>query len=138
MAKRYAVYKLKKVKGKREYIVEDILSVCTSQRAAHEEMESFLEDCLDCPVWYNKKIMDLVSYTKEDTLLYVPNCILVPSEMVPGALEEKVIGIYGWLPIYYIDEYPNRYSYYKLHKLRIKWELDPKFGLEGIKAERDS
>lgn len=121
MSKKYGFYKLTKVKGKKEYIPE-IKYVTTTLKSAYDELQSYWDDCLGYPVWYNRKIAEFVAYEKDDRMLYVPNDNEVNGEM-------KRIGIHGRFPIYYIDVYPNPYFHYKL--LRKKGE----FILEGVLPE---
>ena len=121
MSKKYGFYKLTKVKGKKEYIPE-IKYVTTTLKSAYDELQSYWDDCLDYPVWYNRKIAEFVAYEKDDMMLYVPNDNEVNGEM-------KRIGIHGRFPISYIDVYPTPYSHYKL--LRKKGE----FILEGVLPE---
>lgn len=128
MATKYAVYELKKVKGKKEYTVSRVVSVKNSLNAAYRELERYWEDCLDSPVWFNKKTREPVAYVHyDDRMLYVPNMKEVEED---GVLEPKLIGIYGRKPIFYIDEYPNPYTYYKLHKSRAAYNSH--FTLEGV------
>ena len=124
MAKRYAVYKLTKVKGKKEYVVSSY-TVWNSLRAAYNDLEVWDED-LDGPRTYNHKTGEPVAFELHDRMLYVPNEKVVKEH---GFLTTRVIGAYGWFPIYYLDVYPNPYSYYKLRKARGEDELY----LEGVK-----
>lgn len=121
MGKKYGFYKLTKVPGKKEYTPE-VKCVTNTLKAAYEELQSYWDDCLDYPVWLNKKIAETVAYEKDDRMLYVPNDNEVNGEI-------KTIGIHGRFPIYYIDEYPNPYTHYKL--LRKRGE----FILEGVLPE---
>ena len=122
--KRYAVYKLTKVKGKKEYVVSTSY-ICNSLNAAYHELDCWDED-LDGPRTYNPKTGELVAFELHDDMLYVPNEIEVKEDDV---WTTRVIGAYGWFPIFYIDIYPNPYSYYKLHKVRGENRLE----LEGVK-----
>ncbi len=124
MANKYAVYKLTKVKGKKEYVVSSYTK-WNSLRAAYNDLEGWDED-LDGPRTYNPKTGELVAFELHDRMLYVPNEIEVKED---GFLTTRVIGAYGRFPIYYLDVYPNPYSYYKLRKARGKDELF----LEGVK-----
>lgn len=123
MAKKYAVYKLEKVKGKKEYVISSY-TIWNSLRAAYNDLESWDED-LDGPRTYNRKTGDFVAYELHDRMLYVPND---GQKEVDGVLRPYSIGVYGRFPIYYIDVYPNPYSYYKLRKVRGSDDLV----LEGI------
>ena len=122
--KRYAVYKLTKVKGKKEYVVSASY-ICNSLKAAYHELDCWDED-LDEPVWYNPKTDEFVAFELRGDMLYVPNEIEVETDDV---WYPRLIGAYGRFPIYYIDIYPNPYSYYKLHKVRGENRLE----LEGVK-----
>lgn len=126
MAQKYTVYKLKKVPGKKnEYILDDSQRykvICKSLSAGYRELQEYWDDCLDGPVWYNRKIQDFVAYEKHDRMLYVPNEKVV--KRADGDYEIRLGGIYNRLPIYYLDIYPNPYSYYRLHKNEYGFELE--------------
>ena len=126
MAQKYAVYKLKKVKGKKdEYILDDsqrFTSICNSLSAGYRELQEFWDDCLDGPVWYNHKVCEFVAYEKDDRMLYVPNDKM--KKRADGVCEIVRDGIYNRQPIYYLDIYPNPYTYYKLHKNEYGFELE--------------
>ena len=121
--KKYGFYELTKVKGKKEYI-PSVKTIENSLQAAYEELQSYWDDCLDYPVWFNAKTEEAVAYERDDRMLYVPNEKYFEDE--DGVLVPEVIGVYGRKPIYYIDEYPNPYTRYKLHK------KGDHFTLEGI------
>lgn len=121
MDKKYGFYKLTKVAGKKEY-TPAVMSSCDTLKAAYDELESYWDDCLGSPVWFNRKIGEPVAYEKDDRLLYVPNDNEVDGEI-------KTVGIVARFPIYYIDEYPNPYSHYKLVRKKGK------FILEGVLPE---
>lgn len=125
MSKRYAVYKLKKVAGKKEYEVSSY-TVWNSLRAAYNDLEGWDED-LDGPRIANTKIGEFVAFEMHDRMIYIPNWTIVKDK--EGREYWRLLGAYGWFPIYYIDVYPNPYSRYKLHKVRGRDELV----LEGIK-----
>ena len=127
MATEYAIYELEKVKGKKEYITTRVVSVEKSLTAAYRELERYKDDCLDYPAWFNKKTREHVYYELDDRMLYVPNMRDVEDE------DAAMIGIYGRKPIYYIDEYPNPYAYYKLHKKRNAIFMGQQFFLEGVR-----
>lgn len=126
MAQKYAVYKLKNVKGKKnEYILDDsqkFMCICKTISSGYGELQEYWDDCLDGPVWYNRKINEFVAYEKDDRMLYVPNDKMV--ERADGTCEIRTIGIYNRLPIYYLDIYPNPYTCYKLHKNEYGFELE--------------
>ena len=126
MAQKYAVYKLKNVKGKKnEYILDNSQTftyICNSISAGYRELQEYWDDCLDGPVWYNKKINNFVAYEKDDRMLYVPNEKMV--KRADGVYETRIVGIYNRLPIYYLDVYPNPYTYYKLHKNTYGFEME--------------
>jgi hypothetical protein len=130
MAQKYAVYKLKKVKGKKnEYVLDPSqksMYICKTLAAGYSELQEYWDDCLDDPVWYNRKIGEFVAYEKDDRMLYVPNDKEV--KRADGVCEIRTIGIYNRLPIYYLDRYPNPHVSYKLHKNEYGFEL------EGITA----
>ena len=121
MAKKYGFYKLTKVAGKKEYTPE-IKYMTSTLKDAYDELQSYWDDCLGQPVWYNKKIGEAVAYEQDDRMLYVPNYNEVDDEI-------KIVGILARFPIYYIDEYPNPYSHYKLVRKKGK------FILEGVLPE---
>ena len=121
--KRYAVYKLTKVVGRKEYEVSETY-VCNSLKAAYNELNSWDED-YDEPVWFNPKTGEFVSFVLRGDMLYVPNETSVD---MGTYTTQKTIGAYGRFPIFYIDEYPNPYSRYRLHKVRG----ENKLALEGI------
>lgn len=127
MAQKYTVYKLKKVKGKKnEYILDDsqrLKYICNTLTAGYRELREYWDDCLDSPVWYNRKINEFVAYEKDDRMLYVPNDKIV--KRADGVCEIRRSGIYNRLPIYYLDKYPNPYTCYKLHKNEYGFELEP-------------
>ena len=54
MAQKYAVYKLKNVKGKKnEYILDDsqrFMCICKTISAGYGELQEYWDDCLDGPV----------------------------------------------------------------------------------------
>lgn len=126
MAQKYAVYKLKKVKGKKnEYILDDsqrLMYICKSLSEGYRELQEYWDDCLDGPVWYNRKIGEFVAYEKSDRMLYVPNDKMV--KRADGVCEIRLGGIYNRLPIFYLDKYPNPYTCYKLHKNEFGFELE--------------
>ena len=126
MAHKYAVYKLKKVKGKKdEYILDDsqrFTYICNSLSAGYRELQEFWDDCLDCPVWYNRKVRESVAYEKDDRMLYVPNDKMI--KRADGVCEIVRGGIYNRQPIYYLDVYPNPHTCYKLHKKEYGFELE--------------
>ncbi|MBR5493347.1 MAG: hypothetical protein IKV77_09515 [Alistipes sp.] len=126
MAKKYTVYKLKNVKGKKnEYVLDDsqrLKYICKSLSEGYRELQEYWDDCLDGPVWYNSKIDEFVAYEKDDRMLYVPNDKMV--RRADGDCEIRRGGIYNRLPIYYLDIYPNPYLYYKLHKTEYGFELE--------------
>ena len=125
MAQKYTVYRLKKVKGKKEYVVDEsqnIRVICNSLSAAYRELQEFWDDCLDGPVWYNRKINDAVAYEMHDRMLYVPNDKMI--KRADGVCEIRRGGIYNRLPIYYLDIYPNPYTCYKLHKNEYGFDLE--------------
>lgn len=117
--KRYAVYKLVKRKGKKEYEPTQAW-ICNSLKAGYHELDIWDED-LDGPVTFNRKTQELEAFELHDRMIYVPN----QREDEDGW---HLIGAYGRFPIYYLDVYPNPYSYYKLHKVRG----DNRLELEGI------
>lgn len=121
MSKKYGFYKLTKVSGKKEYTPSVMYTTC-SLSGAYEELQSYWDDCLDQPVWFNKKIGEMVAYEQYDRMLAVPN-----DKEVNGYI--KTIGLHGNFPIYYIDVYPNPYSRYKLKR------KNGEFILEGIVSE---
>lgn len=114
MTQRYAVYILSKVTGKNEYVVSKFYKF-RSLRAAYKDLEIWDEDFNE-PVTYNSKTGEFVAYRMYDRMLYVPNWRIVTDK--DGDEEWCLVGAYGRFPIYYIDIYPNPYSYYKLHKER--------------------
>jgi hypothetical protein len=126
MAKKYTIYKLKKVKGKKnEYIHDDsqeMMFICKSLSDGYRALQEYWDDCLDAPVWYNRKIGDLVAYEMDDRMLYVPNDKEV--ERADGDCEIVTVGIYNRLPIYYLDIYPNPNVRYKLHKNKNGFKLE--------------
>ena len=126
MAQKYTVYKLKNVKGKKnEYILDDsqrLKYICNSLSAGYHELQEYWDDCLEGPVWYNRKINELVAYEKDDRMLYVPNDKMV--KRADGICEIRRVGIYNRLPIYYLDKYPNPYTSYRLHKNEYGFELE--------------
>jgi hypothetical protein len=126
MAKKYTIYKLKKVKGKKnEYIHDDsqeMMFICKSLSDGYRELQEYWADCLDAPVWYNRKIGDFVAYEMDDRMLYVPNDKEV--ERADGDCEIVTVGIYNRLPIYYLDIYPNPNVRYKLHKNKNRFKLE--------------
>ena len=121
--KRYAVYKLTKIAGRKEYEVSETY-VCNSLKAAYKELDLWDED-YDEPVWFNPKTGEFVSFRLRGDMLYVPNEISVDMGTYTTI---KTIGAYGRFPIFYIDEYPNPYSRYRLRKVRGEDRL----ALEGI------
>ena len=121
MGKKYGFYKLTKVSGKKEYTPE-VKYVANTLKDAYDELQSYWDDCLGQPVWFNQKIGEAVAYDKDDRMLYVRNDNDVDGEI-------KTVGIVARFPIYYIDEYPNPYTHYKL--LRKRGE----FILEGVFPE---
>ncbi len=127
MAQKFSIYKLKKVKGKKnEYILDDsqeLNYICNSLSAGYSELQEYLDDCLDGPIWYNRKIDEVVAYEVDGRMLYVPNDKIV--EGTDGDCEIRRGGIYNRLPIYYLDIYPNPYTCYKLHKNKYGFELEP-------------
>ena len=125
MAQKYAVYKLTKVKGKKEYVVSSYTK-WNSLRAAYHDLECWDED-LDGPRTFNSKTGEFVAFEMHDRMIYIPNWTIVKDE--EGREYWRLLGAYGWFPIYYIDVYPNPYSYYKLHKARGEDRLE----LEGVK-----
>ena len=126
MTKKYTVYKLKNVKGKKnEYVLDDsqrLKYICKSLSEGYRELQEYWDDCLDGPVWYNSKIDEFVAYEKDDRMLYVPNDKMV--RRADGDCEIRRGGIYNRLPIYYLDIYPNPYTCYKLHKNEYGFELE--------------
>ena len=126
MAKKYAVYKLKNVKGeKNEYVLDDsqrLKYICKSLSEGYRELQEYWDDCLDGPVWYNSKIDEFVAYEKDDRMLYVPNDKMV--RRADGDCEIRRGGIYNRLPIYYLNINPKPYHYYKLHKTEYGFELE--------------
>ena len=66
MAKKYTVYKLKNVKGKKnEYFLDDsqrLKYICKSLSEGYRELQEYWDDCLDGPVWYNRKTNEFVAY----------------------------------------------------------------------------
>lgn len=124
MAQKYALYKLEKVVGKKEYVPRLISSRGVSYSEAKRHLDMEYEDFPDGPLWYNDKIEDFVTYTLGERIMYVPNDSLVE---IDGAWEMVCHGVYRRYPIYYIDVYPNPYSYYKLHVYKFRG-----IKLEGI------
>ena len=124
MAQRYAVYLLKKVANKKEYVVSEAY-IFSSLKAAYHDLEVWDED-LDDPVTFNPQTGEFVSYRLYDRMLCVPKWTLVEDDS--GFEERRLVGVYARFPIYYIDKYPNPYSYYTLHKVRGFNELY----LEGV------
>lgn len=125
MAQKYTVYRLKKVKGKKEYVVDESQNtrvICNSLSSAYRKLQEFWDDCLDGPVWYNRKINDAVAYEMHDRMLYVPNEKEIQG--ADGVWYNKLIGVYGRQPIYYIDVYPNPYTRYVLHKKGDEFQLE--------------
>lgn len=110
MSKKYAVYKLTKVKGTKLFEVSTTY-VCKSLKDAFRELDIWDEE-LDEPVCFNRKTDEVEAYTLSDRVLYVPN--YAPKEAGDEG-EVVLIGVYSRFPIYYIDEYPNPYRYYKIH-----------------------
>lgn len=108
MAQKYAIYKLSKLPGGKEY-TPMVKSIEKSLSAAYDEMQSYYDDCLDGPVWFNRKIGEFVAYEIDERMLYVPNFDIRNGEMV-------LKGVYGRLPLYYVDRYPNPYARYRLRK----------------------
>lgn len=115
MGQRFAVYQLKKVSGKKEYIVSSY-TVWNSLKQAYHDLECWHEDLDESGVYY----------MLDDRMLFAPN---IKDVLEGDYYVEKIIGAYGWYPIYFIDVYKNPYSYYKLHKKRGRDELY----LEGVK-----
>ena len=115
---KYALYQLSKAKGKKEY-QPLVKTICPSLKAALEELNSYWDDCLDSPVWYNKRIGEFVAYKRHDRMLYVPN------------VKDGDEDVYGRLPIYYVDVYPNPFTNYILRKKRGLGSVE--FSLEGVK-----
>ncbi len=122
--KRYAVYKLTKIPRRKEYEVSGSY-VCNSLKSAYKELYSLDED-YDEPVWFNPKTGEFVAFRLQGDMLYVPNMISVDHDTYTST---RTIGAYGRFPIFYIDEYPNPYSCYRLHKVRGEDRL----ALEGVK-----
>ena len=125
MRKKYAVYKLTKVKGTKLFEVSSTY-VCKSLKDAYNELAIWDED-LDEPVCLNRKTQEAEAYELRDRVLYVPNNTLKVDEY--GEEIEVLIGVYSRFPIYYLDEYPNPYRYYKIHVKNDSWEG---IQLEGI------
>ena len=111
MAQKYAVYKLTKVSGKKEYEVSTT-EVCKSLKDAYHLLEVWDEE-LDGPVTFNSKTGEFVAYELHDRVLYVPNW----KDDTEGL---KLIGAYARYPLYLIDEYPNPYKHYVVKSER-KW-----------------
>lgn len=109
MAQKYAVYKLKKVKGENAYEVSSY-AVFNNLSSAYHDLECWDED-LDGPQWYNAKIGEFVAFEKHDKMIYIPNWKIRKNRY--GNDEWKLLGPHGHFPIYYIDKYPNHLSYYK-------------------------
>lgn len=124
MAQKYAFYRLRKMPREKKFVPE-VVTVEKSKGTALRELEMYYEDCLVGPVWLNKKISEFVSYEMYYDKAYVPNEANVQDEN--GILERKLIGVYNRKPIYFVDIYPNPYSYYILHK------KGDEFTLEGIR-----
>lgn len=125
MATRHAVYELKKIKGKKAYVPVRVESIRSSLNAASWWLKEYVEDELWRNINWIKggNLSDIVEYEMDgNRLAYIPNI-----------KDDDSISIYGRRNIYYVDEYPNPYSYYKLHKNRNKGLFEPTFVLEGIK-----
>ena len=64
MAQKCAVYKLKNVRGKKnEYILDGsqrFMCVYKILSAEYSELQEYWDNCLDGPVWYNRKINKFV------------------------------------------------------------------------------
>ncbi len=111
--------------GKNEYIPSPIYERRISLKQAIQDQERLYEDFqYDGPIWYNKKIGDWERYTIEDDILFIPNRLYRDGEWL-------LKGIYNRYPIYFIDEDPNPYSFYKVHFKRRA--LMHQVILEGIK-----
>lgn len=123
MAQRYAVYKLTKVAGKKEYEVSSA-EVCRSLKEAYRVLELWDED-LDGPVTVNNKIGEFVAYELHDRALYVPNM----KEGPDGG--QRLIGAYARYPIYFIDVYPNPYKHYVVRPERL-WEGHYELAIKGM------
>ena len=114
MAQKYAFYELIKVKGKKEYIPRPRGTAYSSISAAYRLLDKYWEDRFDYPGWYNEKIQEEVWHERDENLIYVPNYKGEKDE--DGVLRQKLVGIYDRRPVYCIDEFPNPYSRYKVHK----------------------
>ena len=122
MAQKYALYRLEKVVGKKEYIPYPVSGKGVSLKEAKRHLAIEYEDFPDGPLWYSPKIDEFVTYEIGDRIMFVPNDILNKyGDLV-------CIGVYRRYPIFYIDEYPNPYSYYKLRVSRREG-----FSLEGVR-----
>ena len=104
MAK-YAIFKLKKVSGKNQYIPE-VHSIEKSMTAAIKELESYVEDCLSEPVYYDKSEGQFICYKVEWDIAYVPKYKQVDPFTV------KCVP-YRRATILYVDKYPCPFDYYK-------------------------
>lgn len=122
MAQKYAVYKLTKVSGKKEYEVSST-EICKSLKDAYRLLECWGED-LDGPVTFNSKTGELVAYELHDRVLYVPNLKDGPDGM-------RLIGAYARYPLYFIDEYPNPYMHYVV-RVERKWIGHYELTINGV------
>lgn len=122
MAQKYAVYKLTKVAGKKEYKVSST-EVCKSLKDAYRLLGVWDEE-LDGPVMFNSKTGEFVAYELHDRVLYVPNRKEVPEG-------RQLMGAYARYPLYYIDEYPNQYKHYIVRPER-KWLGHYELTIKGV------
>lgn len=122
MAQKYAVYKLTKVPGKKEYEVFSA-EVCRSLKEAYRVLELWDED-LDGPVTFNSKTGEFVAYELHDRVLYVPNWKERPEGM-------QLVGAYARYPLYFIDEYPNPNKHYVVRAER-KWSGHYELTIKGV------
>ncbi len=86
------------MKGKKEYIPSHVVSVEGTLSAAYCELERYWDDCLNHPVWFNKKIREHVAYDLDGKMLYVRNMKYVEDE--DGVLYPTLIGVYGRRPTF--------------------------------------
>lgn len=68
MAKKYAVYKLKNVKGKKnEYVLDDsqrLKYICKSLSEGYRELQEYWDDCLEALCGITVRLMNLLPTKK--------------------------------------------------------------------------
>ncbi len=119
IVQKFAIYELKKLAGKKEYIVSSY-TVFRSLPAAYRELDA-RERNQGKPALFNNKIREYQYYVGSECVVFVPNWTIVKNKN--GVEERRLLGVYGRFPIFYLDEYPNPYSSFKLYKLRGRNEL---------------